>query len=909
MFQSTKRPPQPRKSCLNYGESLTGLIEHSLPSCVVCYQSHHSVPCPCSHLRLTRLHIINSTLSTMLSRKSSLARSSSQKGHSILRRNTVSVSSTAPTKSEMLDPNEKKQQAVAAAQRAFVDHAVRRTHGSQSSSDMRPRLSERNLNQLPSSRPPITRGPSTTGRPTTAPPASTVASSDYGYSQAPSSITNGSSRRHRFDEEESIDGGDYESTVVRRRESMRWHRENLTPARNNRQEASSRKAEVDSYVVPDYSPPRLDSSTPSSFRRIRKTRSAFAVSQIFSPSDQDVSSVFYGAGSPRKMTDNRDNSRKSMSFLRGGTEFMGEGKTRERRSYYMESAQRKNYPPIVPPEVANYKGKNEKGEWGAMRLKKKARKVFGSMRRALGMGCSNDPDLMGSIPEQHVPSSRLHFRDYITPEEANAETYAAPGKFGVKEKPKIRSNYVISKAPTLHLVPSQEMIRSDVGSVREVSPPLNTGPNRKVSPASVATVSTGTWNSTIASRMSARTLRGNTLDGTLQSGRTSPVLEGDDALYFKPPPRRERLNVDARRVYSALVKRFNADEQSKPVESSQDTGYYMTPGIGLLPEEEGIFERHIAPSSLGRRTSIGSTSSRATVKQTPAPETAVREPMEVEYEYEPESPPPPVPKIPKIFLEPGAADGSGPRRNQSEGLDRNRYDSSSVRSNRRTPRGSTAAAPPPTVLETRDVPRKGPFSGKLEGLPTSRPMGGVEANASVDTFSTSTDAALSACHLQMIRNRRSVPGKFASNENLRKSPVVPKRPVPPEAGEDIRRSRSVLEYREAKAQALPERTRTPMGYDRPLSQNLLFRAGLRNLDSNVQAPIAGSHEPPLVITKRASRTSLSGRVSRMSMRECDVGLAVARQFGPVAGQRLDAAGDYGYRMRDDGYDRDGPAFL
>jgi hypothetical protein len=843
----------------------------------------------------------------MLSRKSSLARSSSQKGHSILRRNTVSVSSTAPTKSEMLDLNEKKQQAVAAAQRAFVDHAVRRIHGSQSSSDMRPRLSERNLNQLSSSRPPITRGPSTTGRPTTAPPTSTVASSDYGYSQAPSSITHGSVRRHRFDEE-SIDGGDYESTVVRRRESMRWHRENLTPARNSRQEASSRKVEVDSYVIPDYSPPRLDSSTPSSFRRIRKTRSAFAVSQIFSPSDQDVSSVFYGAGSPQKKTDNRDNSRKSMSFLRGGTEFMGEGKTRERRSYYMESSQRKNYPPIVPPEVANYKGKNEKGEWGAMRLKKKARKVFGSMRRALGMGCSNDPDLMGSIPEQHVPSSRMHFRDYITPEEANAETYAAPGKFGVKEKPKIRSNYVISKAPTIHLVPSQEMIRSDVGSVREVSPPLNTGPNRKVSPASVATVSTGTWNSTATSRMSARTLRGNTLDGTLHSGRTSPVLDGDDALYFRPPPRRERLNVDARRVYSALVKRFNNDEQPKPTEPSQDTGYYMTPGIGLLPEEEGIFERHIAPSSLGRRTSVGSTSSKATVKQTPAPQKAVPEHMEAEYEYEPESPPPPVPKIPKMFLEPGPADGSGTRSNQREGLDSNRYDSNSVRSNRRAPRGSITA-PPSSSLETRDVPRKGPFSGKLEGLPAARPMGGEEGNASVDTFSTSTDAALSACHLQMIRNRRSGPGKFASNENLRRTPVVPKRPAHPEAGEDIQRSRSVLEYREAKAQAPPERTRTPMSYDRPLSRNLLFRAGLRNIDANVQAPIAGSHEPLLVITKRASRTSLSGRVSRMSMRECDVGLAVARQFGPVAGQRLDAAGDHGYKMRDDGYGGDGPAFI
>jgi hypothetical protein len=869
------------------------LLHVSVGCCFYAHSAQHPersiLPSPfpsCSSTTLTP------STSTMLPRQSSLSRSSSShKKPSLLRRNTVSVSSTSLTKSEMLDPDQKKQQAVAAAQRAFGADAVRRIHGSQSSSNMPPRLSERNLNQLPLRRPHFSEGSVTITRSTPA-SASTVASSNYGYSQAPSSVTDGSAHRQRFDDEDT-EADDYELTVVRRRESMRWHQENMTSVRNSRQDTNARKAEVDSYIIPNYSPPRLDASTPSSFRRIRKTKSAFAVSRTLLPSDQDVSSVMYGDGSPQK-----GNSRKSMSFLRGGTEFMGEGRSRERRSYYMESSQRKTCPPIVPPEItAIYKGKNEKGEWGAVRFKKKARKVFGSMRRALGMGCGIDTVSMGSIPEQHVTSSRMHFRDYVTPEEANTESYTAPGKFGAKEKPKIRSNYVISKAPTLHLVSSQEMIRSDIGSISDMSPPVSAGVKRKVSPASMATVSTGTWNSTATSRMSARTLRGNTLDGTLEGGRASSTPGGDDEIYFRPPQRRERLNVDVRRVYSALVKRFPPEEQPALVKHSPDTGYYMTPGIGLLPEEEGVFQQKMAPSSLERRRSNVSIPSRAAFKQAPAPRpTAPMEPMEAEYEYEAESPPPPVPKIPKTWLEPGSSEGPDMQHNQRKGLNSTGYKSNSVKSNNRTSKSPTYLIPhtPPKP----NVATKSSFARELERLPAAQSME-EEGNSSVDTFSTSTDAALSACHLQMLRNRRSTPGKFISNENLRKTPVVPKRPAHLEAGEGIRRSRSVLEYRDSKAQVFPERIRTPIGYDRPLSQNLLFRTGLRSIDANALPPIVGSHEPPLVITKKASRISLGGRVSRMSTRECDVGLAVARQFGPVAGQRLDAAGNYGRRMRDE----------
>jgi hypothetical protein len=101
---------------------------------------------------------------------------------------------------------------------------------------------------------------------------------------------------------------------------------------------------------------------------------------------------------------------------------------------------------------------------------------------------------------------------------------------------------------------------------------------------------------------------------------------------------------------------------------------------------------------------------------------------------------------------------------------------------------------------------------------------------------------------------------------------------------------------------------TAMEYERPLSRNILARTGLRSIDTNTQAaPVVNSDETPFVIAKRASRTSLSGRVSRMSMREYDVGLAVARQFGPVIGQSVDDRRflPYGYGRRTEGESVDG----
>jgi hypothetical protein len=728
---------------------------------------------------------------------------------------------------------------------------------------MRTRLSEIDLNQVQT----VQRRPSA------------VRFSDGKFS-GPSIVVdeNAVRRRHSHrvfsDDSASSDVGDY-PTIVRRRKSMRWHQVNFgrtppppavaaaaaAPAAGKRPvTAPSSSGAYSQFIVGDYSPPQLGrGSTPSSYRRIRKAKSAFAVSQIFSPAASDVSSVAFAAErSPQK----QEGGRKSMSFLRGGTEFMGEGSTRQRRSYYMESSARKGCPPIIPLDgLSRYKGKNDKGEWGALRIsvKKKAKKisesVFGSVRKVLGGRSAEDR----TLPEQHVPSSRMHFRDYVTQEEALGETYAAPGKLGGHEKPKIRSNYVVSKPPTLHFVASNDKINSELGSIRDITPPF-VG-DRKVSSMSMETA---TWDSTIASRMSAR----DRLDNIIEKSQRSNAAEQTDGEEFVPPPRRERYNVDARRVYSALVKKLG--DKSPETQTKRQTAYaaeYYAEGIamGIHPVEK----------------------STAAAAATKAP-SSVRDryPSDVQLEergiY---SQAPPVPKIPKAWLENDIVktmDGAGSmhrheRKSKMYGFDDiKRYGELHDRS------GTLVA---PALYE------RASYTDNLRSLRPSQAPVEEQSFRSVETFASLADTAVSACHLQVLKHRRSTPAWSSSNENLPRSPALQKRMSNIEAGNKMYRSRSVLEQRIPRVQTPIERTKTAMGYDRPLR----MRAGLRSIDVNVTGT-----EHPRTLTKRTSGASLSGRVSRLSMKEFDVGLAVARQFGPVAEEGSNAFAR-GYDSSVDGY--------
>ncbi|CCX29723.1 Protein of unknown function [Pyronema omphalodes CBS 100304] len=792
-----------------------------------------------------------------------LSRTPSRRSISILRRSNT-VTSTAPTRSELLRPHEKQKQAVTAAQHAFREEAERRIHGSQSSSDMRHRLSERNLNHLQMQRRPSNRCPPVQVRqPTGLSSLSSgyPASDDYACSRA-SSVTYDDPRYYAY-EEDNTDAEDYENIFVRRRKSMQWHQENMTPAPRGQSVARPMESETPRPMARDYSPADPRCSTPSSYRRIRKSQSAFVVSPTrtrppLSQMDDYSSAVFTDERSPRKSTSEmpplRDNSRRSMSFLRGGSEFLGEGKSRERRSYYMESSQRKAYPLIVP-DVGKYKGKNTKGEWGAMRysMKKKARKisesVFGSMRRVLGISCGDNTTINAVIPEQHITSTRPHFRDYVTvtQEEAFGEREPSiPRRFGSAkkepaEKPKIRAHYVISKPPTIHLVPSQEMIRSDVGSIREATPQINLG-DRKSSATSMGTISTGVWNSTVASRVTNKTIRGH------RAG-SSP---DNDAEYFEMPPKRERYNIDARQVYSALVERLNQLEVSNRGAPVED-GYYMTPGIGLLPSEEGLFEPNSRTGS--RPSSLRKKSSDATLRQESEPEYE---------ESQPSSPAPPVPKIPEIYLQEAA-------RRSNHRLQRTK---STCSLKKPAYTEQSPQTPEPTNASSTAVYRRRSMASRNTSF--SRPTKEETSARVPDNFPLSTDAALSPCHQQVMELRRG-PRQSPSIETLTKGPM-----------DNIQRSPSVLGYRRSLDQSAVDRANTPLGFPRrPLSRASMSvsRTGLRPIDTNQQAsPVVGSSEISQGFLKRASRTSLSGRVSRASMREGDAGCTAPRQFGAVSQQ-------------------------
>lgn len=164
--------------------------------------------------------------------------------------------------------------------------------------------------------------------------------------------------------------------------------------------------------------------------------------------------------------------RKSMSFLRGGTDFMPqsmkqhciENKPRERMSFYTPSSARPMpEPSLFQDPTIGYRGRNDKGDWGALRwaMKRKARRitqVFGSVKGIFGKKKSyRGTEMIANIPEQHIISSRPHFGEYVPSiSEDDGIEHERPitlQKIPMesREKPKIRSSYVVTRKPVCSL--------------------------------------------------------------------------------------------------------------------------------------------------------------------------------------------------------------------------------------------------------------------------------------------------------------------------------------------------------------------------------------------------------------------------------------------------------------------------
>lgn len=522
----------------------------------------------------------------MLSRRNTISSTSSATAHATIRRSSrlrrsKTVSHPTPTRSEKLAPEERSHQAVAAAQRAYGDDMQRRkSQIVRFSSPVDNRYPDAVLNAGESHQtgaagefntPAFIGVANNPAIPTT--PASTAATADVHLS---------------YDASSSPEYVSETSTTKARRWSMQEDLQQQWFTPRGRRSMNFTAAGAEDYP--------LENSIPSSYSRLRKTRSVFSVGQGYQqqPNGEYPSSVVYSSELSPEGVGSR---RKSMSFLRGGTDFMPESMRRkyaeekpavkERKSFYLPASSRRGQKPIAFPETVRGK-KKEQSDEKELSVRKavgeKARKMsasfFGTMRRAFGKQVKLEP----SFPEQHVTSTRQHFRDYVSPNELHDNILDIPEPNNFKIRPA-----VVSRAPTFRHVPSYEMLRSVTGSIGEASPPVPP-PHRDMS---VATDSMSTWNATLDKKLSKKRL------SIIDENMPNKVKED---IYSPPPFEKQQTqkSYEARRVYSALMKRLDRGSPRAKKEEAEyvhGPGYYFAPGLGLRPEEEGVFERPYTAAS------------------------------------------------------------------------------------------------------------------------------------------------------------------------------------------------------------------------------------------------------------------------------------------------------------------------
>lgn len=530
----------------------------------------------------------------MLSRRNTISTINPATAHATIRRSSKlrrskTVSHPTPTRSETLAPEERSQQAVAAAQRAYGDDMQRRK-------SQIVRFSTPVDNRHPDVDPAWVNGGD--HHPTSAAKESTIESysisgvaNNLAAPATPASVVTTADVSLSYDTSSSPEYISETSTTKARRWSMQegTQQERFTP--------HGRRSMNPTTNAEDY---LFEGSTPSSYSRLRKTKSVFSVGQVFQqqPNSEYPSSVVYSSELSPEGVGSR---RKSMSFLRGGTDFMPESMRRkyaeekpairERKSFYLPASSRREQKPVAFPETVRGKKKKEQSDEKELSVRKavgeKARKMsasfFGTMRRAFGKQVKLEP----SFPEQHVTSTRQHFRDYVSPNELHDNILDIPEPNNLT----IRSA-VVSRAPTFRHVPSYEMLRSVTGSIGEATPPAPP-PHRDMS---VATDNMSTWNATLDRKYLGSKKRLSIIDENM------PNKVKED-IYSPPSFEKQQTqkSYEAKRVYSALMKRLDRGSPRAKKEEAEyvhGPGYYFAPGLGLRPEEEGMFERpHTAAST------------------------------------------------------------------------------------------------------------------------------------------------------------------------------------------------------------------------------------------------------------------------------------------------------------------------
>jgi hypothetical protein len=333
-------------------------------------------------------------------------------------------------------------------------------------------------------------------------------------------------------------------------------------------------------------------STPSSFERhaIRKSKSMF--SPLGAPN------VFYSNGSPDRSANYSNTPRsqendvplrapKSMSFLRGGSDFLRSATGRERndeavqmardRFFVQATEQRlREQPSFILRSKASRQEKpfrkslrSSSGKSGTtdsnessrdLGLKDKARKVSQSLKNKLRKVFGRSKEESVAIPQQQVDAVETHVRAYAGQLSANHEDF-----LDIPKPDHAAFAHVAARVPSLRAIASNQQLRSRAGSIRSFQSDLSDDKSRVTSWTNNSTVNTINSQG-LRSQQQERDQRLSIINETGTHISKASFHRPNAKNQFSAYPAFHRPGhvqvprpggVDSARVYSALMKRLD----------------------------------------------------------------------------------------------------------------------------------------------------------------------------------------------------------------------------------------------------------------------------------------------------------------------------------------------------------------
>lgn len=456
----------------------------------------------------------------------------------------------------------------------------------------------------------------------------------------------------------------------------------------------------------------------------------------------------------------------------------------------------------------------------------------------LGIKSKNEDGLMG-IPEQHVAASRPYFAPEMSP--VSQEERIRP--LGPREQPqKIRSSFIVARAPSLHHVHSDEVLQSYQGSVREPTPEVEV--EHVEDPyGTVSTCNSLAWKSTLSSRTS--TIRGPPaalekppLESIFERDLQTPCPPEGQERINAPRHRKDRYHVDVRRLYSALVK--NLDEKPpvlKPIPPKiQDTSIVNSPS-----------DQHDHHAFQTYRTALNPVS---TLEKTGSD--VVRRSSRVTFEEPPRRTPPPIPQRPSNYQ----------RRKPTGQADADAYDHSESSDAPLAKQEGPQHATPVKKSRTRVsfAAPKSATCGVLKGDDSLNRTDNVRDHVTSTEINATPETKLPDWNHPFLGKSPSF--TIASNVGAWKSRMQPYSPTTP-----------VHRY---------------MAFESPIADAASMirndHFGIIRSKSVVESPYKSPYNREETRTPlQRTQTAFGFRKTGNTMGELDISAAVRAQFGPVAG--------------------------